>query len=398
MSDGWKVVADDARRVSRIWWDLALTGVALIVAGIAALDPPYGTREYALAAVLAGFVAAWFVYGRSRVGAAPGRGDVVYTVILIAFVLAAVSLEPAAATLQTVVYPLVWVLADSMRGAIMGNVGVALAVVAGYIVRFGVDGVVSGLAVGALSITFSFAMGLWITRIGEFGEERARLLEELQAAQGELAVLHREAGVTSERARLAREIHDTIAQSLTGLVMVAQRTATRLDGEADVAGARSDIDLIETMARDALTEARGLVATLTPVGVDSTLAEALERLARSFERETGVRVETDVTGDALGRELEVVFLRCAQEGLANVRKHARATSARIAVEVTGDDARLTVVDDGVGPGAAVSGGGFGLAGMADRLELVGGRVSFASGPSGGATLTVVAPLSTRMDA
>lgn len=398
MSDGCKVVADDARRMNRGWWDLAVTGVALIVGVIAALNPPYGARETALWVVLAAFVAAWFVYGRSRVGAAPGRGDVVYSVILIAFVFAAVSLEPASATLQTVVYPLIWVLADSMRGAITGNVGVALAVIAGYVVRFGADGIVSGLVVGALSITFSCAMGLWITRIGEFGDERARLLLELQAAQGELAALHREAGVTSERGRLAREIHDTIAQSLTGLVMVAQRTATRLDGEADVAAARSDIDLIESMARDALTEARGLVATLTPVGVDTTLAEALDRLARSFERETGVRVETDVTGDALGRELEVVFLRCAQEGLANVRKHARATTARIVVDVASDDARLSVIDDGVGPDAAVSRGGFGLAGMADRLELVGGRAEFAAAPGGGAALTVTAPLSTRMDA
>ena len=136
--------------------------------------------------------------------------------------------------------------------------------------------------------------------------------------------------MTDERGRLAREIHDTIAQSLTGLVMVAQRAGNRLepvDGEA-AASVRGDIELMEQMAREALTEARGLVASLTPVEPDAGLAEALRRLATSFERETGVAVTVTADAAGLDRELEVVLLRCAQEALANVRKHAKARTRR----------------------------------------------------------------------
>jgi signal transduction histidine kinase len=104
----------------------------------------------------------------------------------------------------------------------------------------------------------------------------------------------------------------------------------------------------------------------------------------------GVSVEVDA--DGLDRELEVVLLRCTQEALANVRKHARA--ARVRVTVAADSAAVTleVSDDGVGPGEAVPGrGGFGLAGMRDRVALVGGRLAFGPGSTGGTVLRVTVP-------
>jgi signal transduction histidine kinase len=104
-----------------------------------------------------------------------------------------------------------------------------------------------------------------------------------------------------------------------------------------------------------------------------------------------VSATTDATG--LDRELEVVLLRCAQEGLANVRKHARARHAWVTVAGRdGEDVTLEVRDDGVGPGDAVPGDdGFGLAGMRDRVALVGGRVEFGPGERGGTVLRVTVP-------
>jgi signal transduction histidine kinase len=106
-----------------------------------------------------------------------------------------------------------------------------------------------------------------------------------------------------------------------------------------------------------------------------------------------VTVEADAAG--LDRELEVVLLRCAQEALANVRKHARAQAALVSVVEAGEDVVLTVTDDGVGPGDAEPGErGFGLAGIRDRTALVGGSFAFGPGDAGGSRLRVVVPRTT----
>jgi signal transduction histidine kinase len=376
------------------WWDAAAVAVAVVIVAIGVFDPPYGTDDAATWATAGAFLLVHLVWGRRCVPVATSRRHLAVAIAYAVILAIGTAIEPSFAILQAFLYPFVWSTAPSTRSAIIANLLIAVAIVAGYAIREGVAGVATGAVIAALSVGFSIALGLWITRIAEYGDERARLLEDLQAAQGQLAAMHRDAGVVEERARLAREIHDTIAQSLTGLVMVAQRTSKRLagvDGEA-AASARSDIELIEQMAREALTEARGLVASLAPVDPSTGLGEALRRLASGFERETGVRVTVDADATGLDRELEVVLLRCAQEGLANVRKHARASAAGVTVETGPDAVTLEVRDDGVGVGDAVPGeDGFGLAGMRDRVALVGGRVDVGPGESGGTVLTVTVP-------
>lgn len=376
------------------WWDAAAVTVTVVIVALSLVDPPYGPREAAAWVVAGSFLLVHLLWGRRCVPTVGPRGHLAISLAYAVVLAVGVSIDPMFSVLQVFVYPFVWATAPSIRSALIGNVAFAVAIVIGYLVRFGLPGLATGAAVATLSVGFSIALGLWITRIAEYGEERARLLEDLQAAQGQLASMHRDAGVVEERGRLAREIHDTIAQSLTGLVMVAQRTSKRLggvDGEA-AASARSDVELMEQMARDALTEARGLVASLAPVDPGAGLGEALRRLATGFERETGVRVSVEADVAGLDRELEVVLLRCAQEGLANVRKHARAAVARVTVEAGSDAVALEVRDDGVGPGDAVPGdGGFGLAGMRDRVALVGGRVEVGPGDTGGTVLRVTVP-------
>ena len=377
------------------WWDAAAVAVAVVIVAISLLDPPFGADDAATWAAAGAFLLVHLAWGRRCVPVATPRRHLAVAIAYAVILAIGTAIEPSFAILQAFLYPFVWSTSPSTRSAIVANLLIAVAIVVGYAVRYWPAGLVTGAVVAALSVGFSIALGLWITRIAEYGEERGRLLAELQAAQGQLAAMHRDAGVADERARLAREIHDTIAQSLTGLVMVAQRTARRLvavEGDA-AASARGDVELMEQMAREALTEARGLVASLAPVESEAGLADALRRLASGFERETGVRVTVDADAAGLGRELEVVLLRCAQEGLANVRKHAHADQARVTVAAgDGEHVTLEVRDDGVGPGDAVPGDdGFGLAGMRDRVALVGGHVEFGPGDGGGTVLRVTVP-------
>ena len=384
------------------WWDLAAIVVASVIVVLSLIDPPYGTDEVGAWAAAGAFLVVYFAYGRRYVHGATVQHHLVITLLFAAVLAVGTAFEPAFAILQAFLYPFVWTTAPNLRSALVANIAIAVAIVVGYTARMGPAGTLTGVGIAVLSVGGSIALGLWITRIAAYGEERARLLAELQAAQGQLAAMHREAGMTDERGRLAREIHDTIAQSLTGLVMVAQRAGNRLDGvDGDTAASvRGDIELMEQMGREALTEARGLVASLTPVEADAGLAEALRRLATSFERETGVAVTVTADAAGLDRELEVVLLRSAQEALANVRKHAKARTATIDVVETpaGDEVVLTVADDGVGPGDVAPGEqGFGLAGIRDRAALVGGSFEFGPGPDGGARLRVVVPRTSRTE-
>ncbi|TYL53088.1 sensor histidine kinase [Agromyces mariniharenae] len=376
------------------WWDLAAIVAASVIVVLTLIDPPYGPTEWGAWAAAGAFLVVYFAAARRLLPVGELRPYLVVAILFAAVLAVGTAFEPAFAIVQAFIYPFVWTTAPTTRSAITANLLVAAAIVVGYAARSGPMGLLTGLGVAVLTVGFSIALGLWITRIAQYGEERARLLDELQAAQGQLAAMHRDAGMTEERGRLAREIHDTIAQSLTGLVMVAQRAGNRLeavDGAA-AASARGDIELMEQMAREALTEARGLVAALAPVEAEAGLAEALRRLAVSFERETGVAVSVSADVSGLDRELEVVLLRSAQEALANVRKHARASTATIEVAATGDDVVLTVTDDGIGPGEAQPGEhGFGLAGIRDRAALAGGTFDFGPGAAGGTRLRVVVP-------
>ncbi|MRG59519.1 sensor histidine kinase [Agromyces sp. CFH 90414] len=396
--------------VNRRWWDVVALAVVAVTVLFSVLQPPYAAAETGSWAMAGVFLIVYVAYLRGRLGLEDPRHHVAITAVLAVIIAVGIGFDAQFANMLAFAYPYVWITAASTRQAIWGNIAIAGAVLVGTIVFFGWSDLGAALGISAISLGFSLALGLWISHIAGIGEENARLLAELRATQGELAAMHRDAGALQERGRLAREIHDTIAQSLTGLVMVAQRAGNRLApavGEpdaADLVAARVDVELIEEMARDALTEARGLVAAFTPVAMETNLADALGRLAATFERETGVQVDVRADASGLGRELEVVLLRSAQEGLANVRKHAGAAHAWIRVEADAagrngasgasrDLVRLVVRDDGTGPReAAGARGGFGLAGIRDRVALVGGRVAFGAAPGGGAVLEVEVPV------
>lgn len=156
--------------------------------------------------------------------------------------------------------------------------------------------------------------------------------------------------------------------------------------------AKEALALIEENARDALVETRSLVASGAAVEVPGGIIPALHRLGERFERETGVAITATAESlPLLDRGTEVVLLRCAQEALANIRKHASATTATVTARGVNGEVELCVSDNGVGFEADAETSGFGLAGMRDRVALVNGMLVVESTDTG-TTLIVRVPV------
>ncbi|WP_209560256.1 sensor histidine kinase [Frigoribacterium sp. PvP032] len=392
-------------RVAMRWWDVGAgaTAVVLVVLALASEagssgdgGSAVGSRPLALAATGL-FVLTWLLLARPvvrRDDDRVGRAEVVVVAAVVVVGGLAVAGAPPLAVVQAFLMPLLWTVLPTPRSAIVANVLLCLAISAGFVVSLGwsPDTLATAATSEGLSLLFSIALGFWITSIAHTGVERGRLLDELRAAQDELATRHREAGTVAERERLAREIHDTVAQSLTGLVMLSQQARSSV-AAGDAAAGLAQLELIESSARDALTDARTLVAATASSGLDSgDLADALRRLAARFSRESGVAVTVDVEpGLALPRDHQVVVIRAAQEALANVRKHSGSRSAHVAL-ARGDDVAegsgtvgavvLSVRDEGRGFDPAAARDGFGLDGLDERLRLAGGRLEVVSGAAG----------------
>lgn len=206
--------------------------------------------------------------------------------------------------------------------------------------------------------------------------------------------------VAEERNRLAREIHDTLAQGLTAIVLQLEVADVLLeDGPPRV---REKIAKALTLARSNLEEARRSVMDLRAGPLqEKSLPAALEELVAEFGREHGVRAEfgaRDVTV-RLPAAVEAGLYRIAQEALTNVGKYAKPHSVRVTLEARDGELRLDVEDDGVGfdPDAPRDRrkGGFGLIGMQERAKLLGGTFEVDSGPGRGTRVEVVVPLGPR---
>ncbi|MFE7172821.1 sensor histidine kinase [Streptomyces sp. NPDC057616] len=246
----------------------------------------------------------------------------------------------------------------------------------------------NGLFAG-VSLVFSVAVGTWVIRIIEQSQERAALIAELDASRHEVSRLSAAHGALTERERMAREIHDTLAQGFTSLLMLIQAVEAELGH--DVPQARRHLALMDETARQNLAEARALVAGAAPADLDgASLPDALRRLAARHG------ATLDVTGPVrpLPAGPEVVALRTCQEALANARKHAGSSAAvDIALAYADDTLTVSVRDDGHGfdPGAPCE--GYGLAGLRARATEVGGTARIRSAPGDGTTVTVRLPVS-----
>ncbi|KKF02309.1 GAF domain-containing protein [Mycolicibacterium obuense] len=202
-----------------------------------------------------------------------------------------------------------------------------------------------------------------------------------------------------ERRRLAGDIHDGISQRLVTL-------SYRLDAAAQAARSPDDrealteqLDRARELADLTLQEARAAISGLRPPVLDDLgLSGGLASLARSIPQ---VKINTDLADTRLPDHIELALYRIAQECLQNVVKHARATVARLAFHADDQTARLEIADDGVGfdtlerPLGSDEMGGYGLLSMAERAEIVGGRLNIRSRPGAGTTVTATIPLPSR---
>ncbi|MCC9310961.1 sensor histidine kinase [Kitasatospora sp. RB6PN24] len=233
--------------------------------------------------------------------------------------------------------------------------------------------------------------------IDELAEANRRLRETMAENAGlhaQLVVQAREAGVLDERQRMAGEIHDTIAQGLTGIVRQLE-AAERFD--ADPERRLHHVATARMLARESLAEARRSVQALRPGLLDQAqLPEAVHELAERWAATSGVTAGVTVTGTAfpLPPALEVVLFRAAQEGLANIAKHARASRVGLTLSYTHEVVLLDVLDDGVGfepPDEAAGGESYGLTAMRQRLRQVGGSLAIESAPGEGTALSISVP-------
>jgi signal transduction histidine kinase len=234
-----------------------------------------------------------------------------------------------------------------------------------------------------------------ITQLNQTNRKLSETLDENAALQARLLASAREAGVVDERARLAREIHDTIAQGLTGVIAQLE-AADAADDDAPVR--RRHTDTAMALARESLTEARRSVQALSPGQLDrAQLPDAVAEMAKRWAETAGVAVLLDTTGDArpLLPEVEVVLFRVAQEALANVGKHAEAERVGLTLSYMDDVVVLDVRDDGRGfdPSTVVTTGdsGYGLAAMEQRVRRVAGALTVESAPGEGTALSASVP-------
>lgn len=257
-------------------------------------------------------------------------------------------------------------------------------------------------------------------------ESQARMA--LESTQRKLEEKSRQAGVLEERQRLAREIHDTLAQNFTSIVMHLEAAEAAITGElTPVAAGRAEslvsprsgvepppgrsltsesgslnqvrayLDQARATAREGLSEARRMVWALRPEVLEgASLPQALERVAQRWAEESGIRTEFTLTGEPqpLHPALEVALLRVTQEALANVRKHAQARRVNLTLSYLDDLVLLDIQDDGVGlqTGVPSMTGGFGLRSIRERVEALGGYCAIESERGVGTTVAVSLPV------
>jgi signal transduction histidine kinase len=387
-------------------------GVLAIATVLAAIAQGLGAGApggWPVTLALVGLTAAWMLWMVTLHPAWTGRRPLmtVYCAGLLVLTAALVLRNPLFGLFVFVAYLHVWeLLAGGWRLA-----GVTAAAAIHVVAIFGgrpPDPTPASVAAFVLLVAVIATMVVLFSRWGEITTEqnaqRKRVIAELaeanarlEAAMAENAHLQarllaqaREAGTLDERQRMAGEIHDTLAQGLTGIITQVQAARSAEDRPADW---RRHLDNAAELARESLSEARRTVRAVGPEPLEGTgLPDALAEVAGRWSDRHGVRTEVTTCGTPrpLHPEVEVALLRTAQEALANVAKHAGASRVGLTLSYLADLVTLDVRDDGVGfdpdgvgGGGDGDGGGFGLTVMRQRVGRLAGTLEIESEPGAG---------------
>jgi signal transduction histidine kinase len=360
----------------------------LLTAVVVVLDPPGARKTWSL--VLLCVLAVCY----ATVSRFPGNRVLrpyTYLLVLVGSLSGLAYLRDGYAALFIVTLPHFWVLASSSRASIgfsaLGAAGtlVCSTLRAGWSAEFVSSNVISTLIVYSASVL----IGLWVHQVVEESHERARLIAELEHTQAQLSQAHQRQGAADERQRMAREIHDTLAQGFASIIVLAEAARSGPHGTQQL---RS----IEATARENLAEARELVGSAgdheRPAA--GSIARTLRRTLDRFTEDTGLAIVAELADVDCDQQTRIALLRCTQESLANVRKHARASTVTAVLARHDGEVELEITDDGVGFDAQRS-PGFGLDGMRKRLAELGGELTVTSSPGDGtrvlATIPVASP-------
>lgn len=276
----------------------------------------------------------------------------------------------------------------SARGIAAVLVATVVAIVA-FGLRRGFD--IAGTVGPVLGASVAIVIGLGYQALSREVARRERLIDELTRTRDQLAIAEHAAGVVAERERLAREIHDTVSQSLSSVIMLLH--AAQQSG-SDTQRGQERLKQAREAATEALAETREFIRALaSPALRHGGIGDALGRLAAQTRETTGLHVEVDLPSDtgSLPTPVETALLRIAQGAVANVVQHANATRVDLTLTRLDDEIILDVVDDGDGfdPALLATGhgrAGFGLHAMQERTADLGGRLVVESRPGHGTSV------------
>ncbi|MFF5012170.1 sensor histidine kinase [Streptomyces sp. NPDC001165] len=377
--------ATSLRRWNAVCWVL----FAAMAVGITALSD--GADRYAALGLLGSVALCFAVLDRRP--AHPVVRPHGYLAVLVIALAGLAYLRTSYAALFMVTLPHYWMFGRTPRISLT-FLGLATAgTLLGAWVRQGWSGEFFGeTVVGTLIVVaVGVLIGLWARAVVEQSSERARLIEELERTQAELAEAHLRQGAAEERERMAREIHDTLAQGFASIVVLAE--AARAGLATDPGRTSRQLVSIESTARENLAEARELVGSGRPPGGahSGSVAQTLQRIVDRFAEDTGLSVAAELADLDCDQQTRVALLRCTQESLANVRKHARASTVGVVLARRPHGVELEVTDDGTGFVVEAC-TGFGLDGMRKRLTELGGRLTVTSSVGDGTRILAVIPV------